>query len=288
MGRYRAKHELKRGLYVTASIAGRALGRRSLGDDEVRVLMYHKVTDARPNTISVRVDAFRRQQEILRRDCRVVSPDELEAALGEPSSGGPRRVVITFDDGYRDNLLNAYPILKALGHRGFIFIPIDFVGGRHLPHDGGLSTQNPTLDWSELESISDVLEIGSHGCSHVPLTRMSFADARREIEMSKKILEDRLQRSVRAFSYPKGTPEDFSSDLEGVVAEAGYDFCFTTVPGGNRSPSNRFRLERVNVEDFGDFYFRALINGSADVVGFKDTPTGLHWKRRVNRVFRTG
>lgn len=286
MNRYGSKDALKRTLYLAASSIGSATPLRSRFRRQLRVLMYHKVNDVRPNTISVRVDAFAAQQHFLQQKCRVVSPQELDEALDHPGGSSPH-ILLTFDDGYRDNLLNAYPILKELGHRAFLFVPTDFVGGKYLPHDAKLPTSNPTLTWDEIRSMQDVFEIGAHGCSHTPLTRLSLPAARDEIATSKVILEDRLQIEVRAFSYPRGTPDDFSPEAEDMIREAGYRFCFTTVPGGNGEGANRLRLKRVNVEDFGSFYFRALLNGTADTVGVKDTPGGLKVKGALNRALGT-
>lgn len=286
MNEYEIKEVVKRALYVTAAAAGFVTPLRSRFRTELRVLMYHKVNDLRPNTISVRTGSFQWQQELLHETCRVVPPSELEADLKSP--GGPRpHVLLTFDDGYRDNLTNAYPVLKRLGHRALLFIPTDFIGGTRLPHDQRVPASNPTLSWDELRSMTDVFEIGSHGRSHTPLTRLPLDAAQEEIRSSKKILEDQLQVEVSAFSYPRGTPRDFSPGLERMVAEAGYRYCFTTVPGGNGQDVDLLRLKRVNVEDFGAFYFHALLRGPADVVGLKDTNMGVAVKTALNRLLGT-
>lgn len=287
MNKFLVKERAKRGVYLAAASAGSVTPLRSRFKQELRILMYHKVNDARPNTISVGVNSFAHQQQLLSDTCNVIPPGALGAALAHP--GGPKpQVVLTFDDGYRDNLVNAYPILKQLGHRAFLFIPTDYVGGKQLPHDRKLATSNLTLGWDDLRLMMDVFVVGSHGKSHTPLTRLSLEAAREEIRSSKEILEDRLQVEVTAFSYPRGTPQDFSSDLEQVVADAGYRYCFTTVPGGNRSDAGALRLKRVNVEDFGAFYFQALLRGSADVVGIKDTKTGARLKAALNHLLGTG
>jgi peptidoglycan/xylan/chitin deacetylase (PgdA/CDA1 family) len=278
---------MKRGLYVGAVRIGRALGlgRHSLRPGSLRVLMYHKVTDARPNSIAVGVDSFAAQQELLGAEYEVVG---LATVLDHVRNGAPlpdRAVLLTFDDGYRDNLLNARPILERHGHTAVVFVPTAFVGEhRALPHDARLPTANPTMTWDELNTLAPVFDVGSHGVSHRVLTHLPFEEARAEIFDSKRALEEHLGREVHAFSYPKGSVGDRSPALDAAVREAGYELCFLTIPGVNRPRFDPLAVRRHNVEDYGLDYFRALLDGSAILLGAKDTRAGYHAKSLLNRA----
>lgn len=278
---------MKRELYTAAVSVGRllGLGRRSLQPGSLRVLMYHKITDVRPNSIAVGVEDFSAQQELLAADYKVVP---LTVILDHVWSGArlpERAVLLTFDDGYRDNLLNARPILERHGHAAVVFVPTSFVGTRgHLPHDSRLATPNQTMDWDELRALGPLFEVGSHGRSHRVLTRMPLAEARAEIVTSKRILEERLSRDVHAFSYPKGSIGDRSPALDAAVREAGYTLSFVTVPGVNAPGFDPLQIHRHNVEDYGLDYFRALLDGSAALLGAKDTRVGYGAKLLINRV----
>ncbi|MGO9061822.1 MAG: polysaccharide deacetylase family protein [Candidatus Binataceae bacterium] len=195
----------------------------------------------------------------------------------------PKAVLLTFDDGYKNNFTDAYPILKKFGHKATIFVPTDFICGGILPHDLNLSTRQPVLGWEELSAMNDVFEVGSHGCSHRIMTRLPRLELERELRVSKEILENGLGSKVRAFAYPKGSIKDFNGETEMAVREAGYEFCFTTIPGTNLAGMNPLRLKRYGVEDFGMLYFRRLLDGSADVVGLKDTHFGYSVKALVNQ-----
>jgi len=249
--------------------------------------MYHKVTDLRPNSIAVSVAAFEEQQRILNEEFKVVPAVDVLAYFKHGTPLPPRAVLLTFDDGYRDNLTNAYPILKRFGHPALLFVPTDFVGGRVLPHDEMLSVSNPTLDWEDLTSMLDVFEVGSHACSHRPLTKIPRANAIDEIRRSKDHLQSRLGREIRAFSYPKGSICDYDEGLTEAVMQAGYELCFTTIPGTNLADADPFSLKRVNVEDFGIRFFRNLLDGSADVLALKDTRVGYRAKAWANRALRS-
>jgi len=251
----------------------------------LRVLMYHKVSRGFRPELSVRTESFRRQQKFLAEHFDVISLDQLEACLRAQTLLPANAVLLTFDDGYRNNLSEAYPILKEFGHRAVIFIPTDYVGGRTLHHDRHLVRPDPVLAWSEIKSALDVFEVGSHGCSHRILKGLPREEQIREVCTSKQILETSLGVRVRAFAYPNGSASDFDDTTEKIVSEAGYRFCFTTIAGTNPSGMHPLRLRRYGVEDFGMSYFRRLLDGSAHLVGLKDTAFGYRVKSAINRAF---
>lgn len=91
--------------------------------------MYHSISSGRPDPwdLCVDPDLFAEQLQILADCFRVVSLAELRRTL---AAGGPlsRAVVITFDDGYRDNLLVAKPLLEGLGIPATVFVTTGYVG----------------------------------------------------------------------------------------------------------------------------------------------------------------
>lgn len=283
----RTQEYVKRLGYVGLTRLGRTVGlsRRPAAreGDTLRVLMYHKVTDRRPNSIAVGTAAFAEQQGFLQEYYKVVSLDAVRSWLSEGTPLPPRAVLLTFDDGYFDNLENAYPILHRYSHPAVLFVPTSFVGSAEpLPHDRGLPVSNPTVTWSELRDMLDIFAVGSHGRTHRVLTALPPPEARSEIARSKQELEENLGVTVRAFSYPKGSIGDFSPRVEEYVAEAGYDMAFATLPGINRpGRSNPLALRRHNVEDYGLGFFRALLDGSGDLLALKDTRAGYRLKQLV-------
>jgi peptidoglycan/xylan/chitin deacetylase (PgdA/CDA1 family) len=93
------------------------------------VLMYHSISRRRPDRFNVCVDPdlFAEQLQLLRDRFHVVSLDELRSALVRDQRL-TRAVAITFDDGYRDNLLVAKPLLERHGLPATVFIATGFVG----------------------------------------------------------------------------------------------------------------------------------------------------------------
>ena len=134
----RAKQLLKNGVYRTIGETTATFSpRNGAADARLRVLMYHKVNDLPENPLSVPVGAFDDQLAQLRElGYTVVSLDDVLAFYRDGTPLAARPVLITFDDGYRDNLEHAAPVLQKHGYPAVIFVPIGYLdGGRPLPHE---------------------------------------------------------------------------------------------------------------------------------------------------------
>jgi peptidoglycan/xylan/chitin deacetylase (PgdA/CDA1 family) len=112
---------------LTASGLVPALGavRGKLAGSQVAILMYHRVTAAPDNWSlnSLHTDAFDQQLAWFARHYEVISLDRLARGLTGNGNAWPRKAVaITFDDGYKDNYRNAFPILKKYAVPATIFL----------------------------------------------------------------------------------------------------------------------------------------------------------------------
>ena len=279
---------MKRRLYRGLVAAGRVGRLHRLVDPDdpriLRVLMYHSIS-APPGPLVVSPDAFSRQQDRLARDYNVIRLDELAVSVRDGVPLPPRAVLLTFDDGYRDNLEIAKPILDSYGHSATIFVSTDLIGAATSPRYGSRSLA--MLSWDELRALATSFTVGSQGRTHRVLTKIPLSEAERELWESRRVLEERLERPVVSFSYPKGSIGDFNAELEQCAQDAGYKLIFTSLPGINRQPLNPSRIKRHHVEDFGMDYFQALLDGSAALLALKDTRAG-YWAKRTLKRRRAG
>ena len=138
------KQRLKNGVYRTLGEATTGAGVVNGGDGRaLRVLMYHKINDEPENSVTVPVSLFDEQlAQLGELGYTAVSLDDVLAYYvdGVPLPEGA--VLITFDDGYRDNLENAVPVLRRYGFPAVIFVPIGYLdGSQPLPHDEHLATR---------------------------------------------------------------------------------------------------------------------------------------------------
>jgi peptidoglycan/xylan/chitin deacetylase (PgdA/CDA1 family) len=211
---------------------------------KVPILMYHLINVSPPGTpsserrLTVHPADFARQMRWLKQHgYRTVTQRELFEALFQGRRLGPKPILITFDDGYRDLYVNATPVLARLGMRATAYV----ITSR-------LKNGYPLfLTWRLLRQLpSRGIEIGSHTATHVDLTSLSDRDAARELVQSRRAIERRLRRPVRWLAYPFG---DYDARIERLVRRAGYVLAVTTDPGSVQSARRPLALRRLQVLD---------------------------------------
>lgn len=290
----RFKQALKNGVYRTIGEAAATVGAVN-GDPSraLRVLMYHKVNDVPGNPVTVPAGLFDEQMAQLGElGYRVVSLDDVRAYYMNGVPLPPRPVLITFDDGYRDNLENAVPVLRRYGYPAVLFVPIGYLdGSRPLPHEERLAVRgvlNRTLDWEELADLErSGIRVESHGIGHRPLADLEVDEAAREITLSKLRLEERLGRPVRAFAYVKGSEAHYRPVHLSLLRQAGYELAFTSISGANSAATDPLQLHRYNVEPYPPRTFELVLSGACDLIALKDTVAGTHARRIFNAALGT-
>ncbi len=288
-----AKQIVKNALYRTIGESSSLLGLGPNGDTTLRVLMYHKVNDIPDNPTTVPVGRFDEQlAQVKELGYTVVG---LDAVLDYYALGTPlpeKAVLITFDDGYRDTLENAMPVLQKYGFPAVIFVPVAYMDDETpLPHELRLSergVRNPTLDWGLVRELdAGGVRVESHGIGHRPLAEVALDEAVREIAVSKLKLEEKLQRPVRAYAYVKGSEAHFHPVHESLLLQAGYEVAFTSISRANGPGANPFRIGRYNVEPYPSRTFELVLSGACDLIALKDTVAGTHARRVFNQALGT-
>ena len=224
---------------------------------------------------------------------QVVPLRSVVRGLGQgPATELRKCVAITFDDGYRDQVVHALPVLRRHGMSATFFLVAGCVGTDallpHLSRDGVAAVPAGwlPLTWDDARAlVAQGMDVGSHAVSHRSLGRLGLDEARREIEQSRTILEKGLGTRVRLFAYPfgSGTYGDFDSTVAELLRAAGYEGACTTVWGTNAPGVDRFALRRIPMaEGDGAFRVRCKLAGAYDWVGVvKDA-----WQRLVPREDR--
>lgn len=238
-----------------------------------RILTYHSVRPPEAGGSSPYVvdpERFARQVEclsVLR--CNVVS---LSVALEAVRSGAPlppRTVVLSFDDGYRDNLTYAALILRTFRYPAVVFLCPDLFG-RPAGRYGEFVAQSPLLTSDEVVELMGMgWEIGGHTNAHLRLTACGSAEeVHREISGCRAALQRCLGQDVRTFAYPYG---QFNHLVKAVTRRNGFWGACSTVHGFNDASSDPFELRRTYVyggESLGDFKRKLL--GGYDWMGYFD------------------
>jgi peptidoglycan/xylan/chitin deacetylase (PgdA/CDA1 family) len=288
-----AKQAVKNALYRTIGETSTAIGLRPGREQTLTILMYHKVNDIPDNPTTVPVGRF--DEQLHRLTELGYSVVDLETVIDHYSRGGAlpdRAVLITFDDGYRDTLENALPVLERYGFPAVIFIPVAYMEDETpLPHETHLvahGVRNRTLDWGLMRELdASGVRVESHGIAHRPLAEVPLDEAVREIAVSKLTLEEQLGRPVRGYAYVKGSEAHFHPVHESILKQAGYEIAFTSISRQNSSSTNPFRLGRYNVEPYPERTFDLVLSGACDLIALKDTVAGTHARRLFNQALGT-
>jgi len=230
--------------------------------------MYHMVRShlpgSRHNKLRVTPDMFERQVRWLAASgWSFQSMSELLDADASPSE---KRVCITFDDGYLDNLEQAMPILKKHGAKATLFLVADrascpdWPAQRKASKAGSDLSREVRMNDAQVRTLLDsgCFELGSHTVTHPDLTQLDPEARKRQFTESKSTLEKLFGQTIRTFCYPFGlySPEDPE-----MLRQCGYEAAVTTQQGiADMTTFDPMELPRVKVSGKeGMFAFKLRI-----------------------------
>jgi len=218
----------------------------------VPILMYHSV-DNKAGTFFVSPENFAKQMEYIKKNgYEVITLDELVGSIRNKEHLKRNKVVITFDDGYKDNFEHAYPVLKKYGFPATIFLITDFIDKKPA-----------FLNWSEVKIMSkDKISFGGHTKTHFYLGLMlDEKNALDELAGSKKAIEQQINMPANYFCYPGG---GFNESTKALVVQAGYQGACSTNRGFADLNSDVYELKRIKVTNSDTnkpFSFWAKLSG---------------------------
>ncbi len=192
-----------------------------------------------------------------------------------------RRIVITFDDGYRSVHDVAFPLLREHGMTATVFLPTgeapDTGDGSRLP----AMEEREMLSWGEIREMAAAgIDFGGHTMTHPFLTQVDRARLEHEVRGCQAVIEDALGRPASTFAYPDGRHD---VQARTIVADH-YDCAVSTRLGQVTADSDPFALERIET-----FYFRR----PKDFARLTSPRLGAYLRRRafpraIKRLLRGG
>jgi len=205
----------------------------------IPILTYHNFTKGESSSYNINIVEFEKQMDYLAtHNYSVISLSELIKGL----RGGQlplKPIVITIDDGFKSTYTLAYPVLKKYNFPATLFLYTDFI-----------EKNSYSLTWEEIrEMMKNNIEIGSHTLSHCNLLRYKenedydkyFSRIKKEIFLSKEILESKIGEKVKFFAYPYGV---YSPLIKNLVIQAGYEGILNANSMNNNLNADPFSLNR--------------------------------------------
>jgi peptidoglycan/xylan/chitin deacetylase (PgdA/CDA1 family) len=196
---------------------------------------------------------------------RVVDAAEVVGQLRRGEPVPPKTVLLTFDDGYADNLYLALPVLQEYGFPATVFFMTAALDGR----DEGVQTGwgGTYLRWYQAREMlaTGLIKPGCHSATHRKLSMLGGDELCEETLGAKKRLEGQLGSRVELFAYPFGCHDAWNGTVREAVVSAGFAGAFTSVFGANRAGADCFLLRRLRVSWVDDIpEFDLLLRGGYD------------------------
>ncbi|HVE80832.1 MAG TPA: polysaccharide deacetylase family protein [Candidatus Dormibacteraeota bacterium] len=214
----------------------------SLHEAVIPILMYHHTpTDFEQQLLTLRQKGY-----------TTITPDRLAAALkaGLPLPGKP--AIITFDDGFADQVV-AFELLKKYQMSATFYI-VNGGEGSQWCIGSGRRYNDPAqpsggcgdayLNWNQVRELdkSGLITIGAHTIDHANLAGLSAEQQRAQINGSKAGIELELGHPIYHFAYPYGS---FTGETIQIVKEAGFITAVSTIPGSVHARDTLHTLYRV-------------------------------------------
>ncbi len=212
--------------------------------------MYHHVSPL-GKELNVQPEIFQDQLGILyKKGWKTLSGEEFIYFL--QNNEIPKKcVLLTFDDGFINNYILAYPLLKKYGMKAMLFVATSFI--EHLdmkredfvplPHEEAwdlLFTERRSevmCTWKELKEMESngIFDIQSHGHSHnthLYLKRKRYEELKKDLLISKRTLEKRLSKDILHLGWLNGQYDQTGIN---IATEIGLKALYTTKRGANMS-----------------------------------------------------
>ncbi len=231
----------------------------------VPVLLYHHIAPHPGDTVTVTPEVFASQMQWLSDEgYGFLSAGELLGHVAGTSPAEGKSVAITFDDGWLDNYLHAYPVMQRLGIKATMFVitaradAASLAGCRfpaevpcHETAKGFIragEAERVVLDWQTIRAMAagGLMSFHSHTLSHRRSVDLSEEELLFELAESKKTLQRELGRESDCLCWPYGS---FNEQCMEIARRAGYQALFTTIDGLCPPASDLMRINRIEVAD---------------------------------------
>ncbi len=206
----------------------------------VPILMYHHIGELPSNADAVRRDLtvsvgnFEAQMALLsQRGYATISIEDLVAAFEGTRQLPPQPIILTFDDGYKDNHEYAFPVLKKYGFKGTFFVVTALTGTEGY------------LTWDDLEEMAkDGMFVGAHGSTHIDLTLLSNNAVAQQVAQATQALLSHINVTPRVYCYPAGK---FNQTAIDILRTQGYFAAVSTRHGCVHGRDDLFQLSRIRI-----------------------------------------
>ena len=242
---------------------------------EMPVIMYHRVikdeSEKGVHGTYVTVEQFEEQMKYLKKKGyeTVTFKDLLNNRYKQRFDKDKKWIMLTFDDGYKDNYENAFPILKKYQFKGIIYV-LDGIEYNKWDVDnpGNPEKRFTLMNQDELLEMQNYgIEFGGHTSTHPRLAELSTEQVKSEIINSKSNIEKIIGKELLSFAYPYGS---LNEEVKRIPQEAGYKFAVATDSGSIVFSDDLFEIRRIGIFPTNNlFNFKRKVSGKYNFIKVK-------------------
>ena len=208
----------------------------------------------------------------------IISLNNLVTLIRNKQQFPNKTAVITFDDGFKNFYLKAYPILQEFGFSATVFLIPGYIGktSRWNSTSRGIPVLD-LLEWSEIkEMVNKGIDFGAHTVAHENLTKLPIEEVHREINQSKLAIQNHVEQDNMFFAYPYGST---NMEIKSIVQAEFQGACGTRMDFA-RMHSDIYALPRIDMYYFSNnnlfkyigtsaFFFYIRFRSSMRTIGIK-------------------
>lgn len=224
----------------------------------VRILMYHSVLPEKEikykNNLTVSRENLEKQLFYIKNNYNTLFFKDLES-----NKSLENKLILTFDDGYYNNVQHLVPLLEKYGLKATIFIPTQLILN---------DTSRTFMTFKEIKNLNpDLIEIALHSHSHRNYAQISLQEAEEDIIENIKTLEKYEIRFTKILAYPYGKfPIQKKNEFFNMLEKAGITAALRIGNNIDTYPwKNKFEIQRIDIK------------GSDNLSVFK-------WKLRLGKI----
>lgn len=204
----------------------------------VPVLMYHHIQpqkmaiEKKQTALSVDSGVFDQQMAYVASKYTTISAGQLVDALLYKTALAKNSIVLTFDDGYRDNFEYAHPIIQKYNLTAHLMLATGLAGGADY------------LSWDQIQQMagSGRWQITNHTWSHYSLGKGNDEKIRYEVQTAQQQIQNNTGQVTDIFTYPYGTIAGVN-----ILKSLGVRGSFSTIPGSLQCDSILYQLRRTRI-----------------------------------------
>lgn len=241
----------------------------------IPVLMYHHINHHKGDMVTITPEVFEGQMEYLHKaGYMTLKIAELISCINGGLTLSQKVAVVTFDDGWLDNYIYVFPVIKKYKINATVFLITNRVENASentvripslIPTHEELKlliekgeSHKVVLNWELIKEMSDsgLIEFYSHTKSHAKCNSLSEKELMEELKESQQIIEKKLGSPCPYFCWPYGKYNDLAVN---VAKKIGYKAIFTTNHGVVETGSDPFAINRIIVKDSVAWFKKRMV-----------------------------